>query len=91
MQAVNYNELTQQERRSVREQYVKEQSGLCYFCKTPLTVRPVMHPPINWNLFPRGRDFLRYPVHLHHDHNTGMTLGAVHAYCNGILWQYYGE
>lgn len=32
-----------------------------------------------------------YPVHLHHDHKTGLTIGAVHAKCNAVLWQYYGE
>jgi hypothetical protein len=40
-------------------------------------------------LFPKG--FLNAPVHLHHSHVTNMTLGAVHGYCNGYLWQYLGE
>jgi len=44
---------------------------------------------IDWDLFPPG--FLKNPVHLHHNHDTGMTIGAVHAYCNAVLWQYYGE
>jgi hypothetical protein len=46
---------------------------------------------INFSLFPGGIGFLKYPIHLHHDHNTGMTIGAVHARCNAILWQYHGE
>lgn len=91
MTPVNYETLTQLERRHVREMYVHEQKGLCYFCKTPLNVRPARTLRINWNLFPGGEGFLRYPVHLHHSHETGMTIGAVHAYCNAVLWQYYKE
>ncbi|AGI61771.1 hypothetical protein VCO139_0016 [Vibrio phage VCO139] len=40
-------------------------------------------------LFPKN--MFQYPIHLHHDHNTGMTIGAVHARCNAVLWEYYGE
>ena len=36
-------------------------------------------------------NFFKYPVHLHHSHYTGMTIGAVHANCNAVLWQYHGE
>jgi hypothetical protein len=28
---------------------------------------------------------------LHHCHQTGLTIGAVHAKCNAVLWQYHGE
>jgi hypothetical protein len=35
--------------------------------------------------------FLKYPVHLHHSHVTGLTIGAVHAYCNAVLWVYHDE
>jgi hypothetical protein len=45
--------------------------------------------PINQILFPKS--FFKYPVHLHHCHKTGLTLGAVHHYCNAYLWQYLGE
>lgn len=34
---------------------------------------------------------LRYPVHLQHNHDTGMTEGAVHARCNAVMWQYLGR
>jgi len=44
---------------------------------------------IKKSLFPRG--FFGYPIHLHHSHDTGMTIGAVHAHCNAVLWQYEGE
>jgi len=30
-------------------------------------------------------------MHLHHNHETDMTEGAVHAYCNAVLWQYEGK
>jgi hypothetical protein len=49
----------------------------------------VTSKPINWKLFPEN--FLMYPVHLQHDHNTNLTEGAVHAYCNAVLWQYEGR
>ena len=45
--------------------------------------------PVDLSLFPQA--FFKYPVHLHHDHETGLTLGAVHSYCNAVLWQYLGE
>ena len=41
------------------------------------------------SLFPPN--FFKWPVHLHHSHDTGMTIGAVHARCNAVLWQYHGE
>ncbi len=85
----NYDKLTRSERRAVRNQYVENQSGDCYHCHTPLKIRPKQDKKINWDLFPKN--FLKWPVHLHHSHDTGMTLGAVHAYCNAVLWQYHGE
>ena len=75
----------------VREEYVGRQNGLCMFCNCPLDHQPPEHikKPIDWKLFPPN--FLSNPVHLQHDHNTGMTEGAVHAYCNAVLWQYHGR
>jgi len=87
-----YHELTAQERRLVREYYVEAQAGLCMFCNTSLSEKPpasVTDKDINWALFPPG--FLRYPVHLQHDHGTGLTEGAVHSYCNAVMWQYGGR
>ena len=86
---VAYDNLPRGERRLVREQYIEEQKGLCMFCKTDLNVEPVMDKKIKWDLFPPG--FLAHPVHLQHDHNTGLTEGAVHAYCNAVLWQFHGR
>lgn len=89
---VNYNCLTQYQRRQVREEYVRLQGGRCYYCGEFLDSNPserVRKKRLNMQLFPKG--FLRHPVHLHHDHDTGMTIGAIHARCNGVLFQYHGE
>lgn len=92
MKPVNYNKLTQQERREVRIQYIEDQKGLCAHCKGSLRESPpreISSKYINKILFPAN--FFNWPVHLHHDHDTGMTIGAVHAKCNAVLWQYHGE
>lgn len=86
---VYYDKLRSEERYEVRQQYMKEQEGLCYYCDTRLDVSPVQTKHIDWHLFPPN--FLRYPNHLHHRHDTGLTLGVTHAYCNAVLWQYHGE
>lgn len=87
-----YSELARDERRNVREEYVRLQDGKCFYCKWPLDNSPpeyVTLKPIKWELFPEN--FLQYPVHLQHDHDTDMTEGAVHAYCNAVMWQYHGK
>jgi hypothetical protein len=92
MKPVNYSQLKPKERRVVREDYVNFQEGLCYYCKAPLSGAPaldVSNKRVDRRLFPDG--FFRWPVHLHHDHVTGMTIGAVHNHCNAVLWEYDGE
>lgn len=89
---INYKQSHWSVRKTAREQYVKEQDGLCHFCGEPLTGTPredINNKTINTLLFPKS--MFNYPVHLHHDHKTGLTIGAVHAKCNAVLWQYYGE
>lgn len=86
---VLYDNLNWQETREIREQYAFVQDYKCMFCKQDLEVRPEQTKKINWGLFPPN--FLRYPVHLQHCHKTGLTEGAVHAYCNAVLWQYHGR
>jgi hypothetical protein len=89
---VDYTKLQPIERRAVREQYIAEQGGKCYYCHDPLDKDPpqrIRDHPINWKMFPPN--FLKYPVHLQHDHETNLTEGAVHAYCNAVLWQYEGR
>ncbi len=86
----NYNRLSRTDKRQVRLEYVRQQKNKCWYCEGDLNQRPpkrITDKPINWNLFPEG--FLNSPIHLQHDHDTGMTEGAVHAYCNAVLWQYF--
>ena len=88
----DYTKLSTQERRILREQYVEQQGGKCLYCGCELSSDPpksITGKEINWSLFPEN--FLRYPVHLQHDHVTGITEGAVHAYCNAVMWQYEGK
>jgi hypothetical protein len=87
---INYYSLSPKKRREVREQYILEQNGLCYYCGEKLDkLSPHIFKPINVNLFPQG--FFDHPIHLQHNHDTGMTEGAVHAVCNAVMWQYEGR
>lgn len=89
---VNYNNLTPKQRKQVREFYCQWQDWKCIHCNAHLT-KPsavfVQNMKIDLGLFPTG--FLKNPIHLHHDHTTGLTIGAVHAKCNAVLWQYHGQ
>lgn len=92
MQPEKYNDLSWQERKDIRNRYVGFQDGRCHYCKGPLASLPpaeVKEKKIRWAAFPPH--FLKHPVHLHHSHETGLTIGAVHALCNAVLWQYHGE
>lgn len=87
---VDYTKLTPYERKLVRDMYVAKQNKLCMYCGTSLYEKPPEHitkHQINWQLFPSN--FLKYPIHLQHCHKSGMTEGAVHAYCNAVMWQYH--
>ena len=89
---VDYTELSQPGRRAVREQYIAGQEGKCWHCKHSLSELPpdeITSKRITWSKFPP--QFLRHPIHLHHDHDTGMTIGAVHAFCNAYLWEYHEQ
>ncbi len=86
---VNYNKLNSKERKQVRLEYIKQQNNKCMYCGKSLSEEAPVHikqKMINWNLFPPN--FLQYPIHLQHNHTTGMTEGAVHNYCNAVMWQY---
>jgi hypothetical protein len=92
VRARDYRRMTQPERRVLRLQYVEQQGGMCWHCKSPLKGPPshdVARTKIRWSLFPPN--FLQHSVHLHHNHVTGKTIGAVHAYCNAYLWQEEGQ
>jgi hypothetical protein len=89
---VNYEQLYPYERRIVREEYVRLQNGVCSHCGTPLdgpASEFVRGHKVKASLFPPN--FFKWPVHLHHSHETGMTIGAIHNYCNAVLWQYHCE
>ena len=92
MEPVKYDNLNSKKKRIVREDYVRDQDGKCHYCKAPLDGPPaeeVAKKTIHKKLYPQG--FFRWPVHLHHSHDTGMTIGAVHCYCNAVLWEYENE
>jgi hypothetical protein len=84
---VLYDNLEWHERRAVRDAYIEHQQGLCYWCNQSLDTEPIQTQDINLRLFPKG--FFNYPVHLQHCRKTGLTEGAVHAYCNAVMWQYH--
>lgn len=86
---VDYTKLTSFKKKQIREEYIRLQHGMCMFCKGPLDIAPMQDRTIDWGLFPPG--FMNSPVHLQHNHSTNMTEGAVHAYCNAVMWQYYGR
>lgn len=86
---VMYAELTPYQRKLVRLQYIKEQGNLCKHCNGSLDLPSTVVLPIAHTLFPLG--FFKNPIHLHHCHKTGLTIGAVHAVCNAACWQYLGE
>lgn len=88
----NYDAISSYQRRKVREEYIRIQDGKCYHCKGSLNEAPpqkIICMEVNEKLFPPN--FFKWPIHLHHDHDTGNTIGAIHAYCNAVLWQYHGE
>jgi len=89
---VDYNSIPPNERWKIRNEYIRVQNGLCSHCGESLEGPPpkrITKLWINKRLFPEN--FFKYPVHLHHDHDTGLTIGAVHNFCNAVLWQYHGE
>ena len=89
---VNYTKLTPKEKREVREEYIKIQGGKCMWCGDDIYGTPpekILNKEINWRNFPKG--FLANPIHLQHDHHTLLTEGAVHAYCNAVMWQYHNR
>ena len=89
---LGYSKLKPAERKAVRLRYIKRQEGKRYWCGNPLDEDPpveITEKKINWKLFPPN--FLDHPVHLQHCHETDLTEGAVHAYCNAVMWQYHGR
>lgn len=89
---VRYSKLKTSKKQEVRMEYIRRQEGKCFYCQGSLWEEPpenILSKEINWSLFPKH--FLRYPIHLQHNHKTDMTEGAVHSYCNAVMWQYHGR
>ncbi len=89
---VDYTTLSWRQVKVVREQYIADQNGKCFYCNGSLMWAPpkeIRHKEVNRGLFPPN--FFDNPIHLQHNHDTGMTEGAVHAYCNAVMWQYEGR
>lgn len=89
---VMYDKLDWRERREVRQQYITKQDQKCMHCNEYIFGDPagdILATEVNWDLFPGGVDFLKHPIHLQHNHCTGLTEGAVHARCNAVMWQYH--
>lgn len=89
---IMYDKAHYRVRKEAREQYIEEQKGLCWYCKGTLEKDPpkkITDKSIDWSQFPSH--FLDHPIHLQHSHKTGLTEGAVHAYCNAVLWEYHGR
>lgn len=89
---IDYTKLNPRQRVEVRKQYIKLQKNKCTYCGGNLNEIPnidIDRFPIDLTLFPPN--FLGHPIHLHHNHDTNMTEGAVHSYCNAVLWQYEGK
>jgi len=89
---VKYDDIKISQKRMVREAYITEQKGLCYYCKSPLdqaVPTDISEKKIRYELYPSG--FFNSRVHLHHSHTTGLTVGAVHCYCNAVLWEHESE
>jgi len=92
MEPKNYEKMSSKTRAETRHMYVAEQKGLCHYCRSPLEGHPSQcskDMAVTPALYPNG--FFDNPVHLHHCHQTGMTIGAVHARCNAVLWEHRGE
>lgn len=87
-----YSTLNSKKRRAVREKYAELQDNACYYCGAPLSGPPreaIKNMKVHPKVYPIG--FFKNPVHLHHCHTTDLTIGAVHAHCNAVIFEYHGE
>lgn len=87
---VDYTTLNKYQIWDVRSEYVRIQGGKCHHCGESLGKKSELKI-LNRHRSHFPENFFKYPIHLHHDHETGMTIGAVHNMCNAWLWIYEGE
>ncbi len=88
----DYTKLKWYERREVRQLYILKQKGKCFFCKEDLlqpAPKKITDKKIDWSYFPEN--FLKYPIRLQHCRKSRFTEGAVHNYCNAVMWQYHNR
>ena len=79
-------------RKQAREEYIRIQNGKCWHCGEMLDSPPpkeMLDVDLSPCSFPPN--FFKYPIHLHHNKKTGMSIGAVHNTCNAVLFVLYGE
>ena len=89
MKPVKYSELNTRQKRLIKNQYTIEQNNKCMYCGESLDSDPpqrILEKQIDWSYFPPN--FTKYSIHLQHNHETDLTEGVVHAYCNAVMWQY---
>lgn len=89
---IKYSLASNYKRAQCKEEYIKEQGGKCWYCDKDLAGEPAKHiqdKAISLWMFSKG--FFENPIHLHHDHTTDLTIGAVHARCNAVLWEHFGQ
>lgn len=89
---VKYSELSAKRKKAVLAQYRRIQQDKCWYCERDLSQPPpdfVTAKPIDRGLYTPG--FFKNPVHLQHYHYSDYTEGAVHAYCNAVLWEYHSR
>jgi len=90
-----HRDLNTDQRRKLRDEYIECSRGRCAYCEEMLDDEPHAFvrqsaDQIEWDNLPGSKEgFLKDPVHLHHDHETGLTLAAIHALCNAHSWHFF--
>ena len=85
-----YSSLSGERLSAVKEAYICLQRERCWLCGNNLWGLPkyiVENPKLMALCFNKLAE--QMPYHLHHDHDTGLTLGVTHAECNIIIGTTY--
>ena len=82
-------------RKRAREKYIEQQQGICPHCNTLLVDEPTKQieqlKTNPYGVLLLASPFFNWPIHLHHDHSTGLTVGAYHAACNAVLDVFHNQ